>query len=73
MERNPDYSQLLRLAQSGAGQRLIQLLRQNGGQALDQALSHAAAGDYAQAKKLLGSLLDDPQAQSLLKSLEEDL
>jgi len=73
MKQPSDYSQLLQLAQSGAGQQLFSLLRKNGGRDLDRALSLAASGDYSGAKQVLSSLLSDPQAQQLLKSLEESL
>lgn len=73
MEQNPDFSQLMKLAQSGAGQQLLQLLRQNGGAQLDHALSRASGGDYTQAKALLTSLLTDPEAQRIVKELEDGL
>lgn len=73
MEQHPDYAQLMRLAQTDAGQKLLLLLRQNGGQVLEQALSLAAEGNYTQARKLLGNLMNDPQAQNLLKALEDRL
>lgn len=66
-----DFSDFLRLAQSPAGQQLISLLQRNGGKELQSALSSAAGGDYSQAQKALSALLKDPQAQILLKKLEE--
>lgn len=72
MQHNPDLSELLRLAQSPAGQQLIALLQQSGGDALQTAVEKASAGDYTQAKKAMSSLLSSPEAQKLLKKLEEE-
>lgn len=66
-----DMSELMRLAQSPAGQQLIALLQRSGGQELQNAVEKAAQGDYGQAKQALSSLLSNPQAQALLKKLEE--
>lgn len=73
MDKNPDYAQLLRLAQSPEGQQLWKLLQQSGGNALRQAASAASAGNMQQAKDLLSSLLQAPEAEELLKKLEERL
>ena len=70
MQQTPDYAQLMKLAQSPAGQQLIAMLQHSGGDALQSAMNKASAGDYSQAKKLL-SLLTDPKARALLKQLEE--
>lgn len=66
-----DMSEILRLAQSPAGQKLLSLLQQSGGAQLQNAISSASNGDYTQAKQTLSSLLADPEAQKLLKQLEE--
>ena len=58
-----------KIASSPAGQELIRLLQRNGGAGLQQALAKAAAGDYADAKDTLSALLNDPEAQYLLKQL----
>lgn len=66
-----DMSELLRLAQSPAGQQLIALLQRTGGKELQSAVMKASSGDYEQAKQSLSSLLANPEAQALLKQLEE--
>ena len=53
MDSFSDMKELLRLAQSPAGQQLIALLRQRGGDRLSAALAQASAGDYRQAQALL--------------------
>lgn len=66
-----NMSEILRLAQSPAGQQLIALLQRNAGDHLQSAVAKASAGDYEQAKQALSSLLEDPEAQTLLKQLED--
>ena len=66
----PDpIQQARKLAQNPAAQQLIRLLQTNGGHALQAALEQAAAGDYTNAQTAITSLMQDPQAQALLKKL----
>ncbi len=72
MDKNNDNFSIqdaYRLAQTEEAQALLQQLRASGGDALQDALNKAAAGDSAQAVKLLSSLLRDEQAQALLRRL----
>ncbi|HAL88632.1 MAG TPA: hypothetical protein DCO69_05850 [Clostridiales bacterium] len=71
MDSFSDMRQLMRLAQSPAGQRLIALLQQRGGERLSAAIALASAGDYQQAQALLSDLLAQEDARSLVKALEE--
>lgn len=73
MQQTPDYSQLLKLAQSNTGQQLMALLQKSGADVLSSAASKASNGDYTQAQSLLNQLLQDPKARALLKQLEEQL
>lgn len=74
MQPSPtELAKLARLAQSPAGQALLQLLQQRDGAALNTAMEKAAAGDYSQAQKALTGLLSSPEAQQLLRRLEENL
>ena len=59
----------MKLAQSPAGQQLIQLLQQTGGADLRAAMEKAAAGDYAQAKKAISDLMQNPEAQNLFRQI----
>lgn len=70
MQQIPDMSHLLKLAQSPAGQQLIAMLQQSGGNELQDAIKKASAGDYTQAQKTISSLLSSTEAQALLKQLE---
>lgn len=69
MEKPKDYSELMRRAQSPAGQKLLSLLQQSGGDELSKAMDKAAKGDFSQAKKQLTALLDNPEARKLLNEL----
>lgn len=69
MEKPMDYSELARLAQSPAGQKLLSLLQQTGGEELQKAVEKASMGDFSQAKKQLSTLLDSPEAKKLVKEL----
>jgi len=70
MDHIPDLNQLLKLAQSPAGQQLIRIVQQQGGKELEAAAKKASAGDFSQAQALLSSLLKTPDAQKLLNQLE---
>lgn len=59
----------LRLAATPAGQQLLALLKQRGGDDLSGAMAQASAGDYAGVKQTLSQLLSDPQAKKLLDEL----
>ena len=69
MQNNPDMAQLLQLAASPAGQKLLALLQRSGGDALQDAMKKASAGEYAQAKNILNELLDNEEAKNLLVQL----
>jgi len=74
MEKKYDgfsMQEAMRLAQSDAGQQLLQLLRSNHSDAARSALEKAQDGDLAQAKQALQAFLSDPQAQELLRKLKE--
>lgn len=62
-------SDVTELARSPAGQQLLALLRQSGGESARQAMAKAAAGDLEGAKTLLAPLLADPRIRALLGSL----
>lgn len=70
MDHNQDaIREAMRMANSPAGQQLLQLLQQQNGSGLQNAMDSAAGGDYNAAKKLLTQLLKDPQAKKLLEQM----
>lgn len=72
MKQNSDQfsiQEAMKLAQSEAGQQLFALLRAQNGNAIDQAMAQAAAGDYTQAKQTLASLLASPHVKAMLEQM----
>lgn len=66
---NVDPAELMRMAQSPAGQRLLAMLRENGNQELRSAMEKATSGDYRDIKKAVQAFLEDPDAQALVDQL----
>ena len=71
MQQTPNISELIRMAQTPAGQQLIALLQKQDSAQLQQAITYAVSGDYNRAKEILSKLLSSPEAQALLKKLED--
>jgi len=69
--RDFDMQQAMLLAQSDAAKQLFSLLQSGDGAALQSAMALAAAGDLAGARKILDGMMASPQAQSLLRKLQE--
>ncbi len=73
MENMPNMSDLMRLAQSPAGQQLLAMLQNSNSGALENAVKQASAGNMTEAKNALSSLLSSPEAQALLQQMEGSL
>lgn len=72
MEKNSgefDFSSLLKIANSPAGQRLLSLVQKNRDDRFDQAMRQAQAGDYTQAQQLLSNMLSTREGQELMKEI----
>lgn len=69
MQNMPDFSDVMRLAQTPEGKKLISMLQNSDSTALNTALSSAQAGDYSSAKNALSAFLNTPEAQALLQAL----
>lgn len=61
--------QAMKIAQTPEGQQLIQMLQSTGGADLQKAMTKASGGDYAAAKQALSAILNNPEAQKLLRQL----
>lgn len=59
----------MRLANTPAGRQLIAHLQQSNGDAMQQAMNRAAAGDFEAVKKLLGQMLSTEEAKKLMENL----
>lgn len=62
----PDISALMEMLHSPAGQRLLELIQQQDSPALQSAI---AQRNFTQAKEMLSDLMNDPEAQGLLREL----
>lgn len=71
MQQTPNISELIRMAQTPAGQQLFALLQKRDSAQLQQTIAYAVSGDYNRAKEILSKLLSSPEAQALLKKLED--
>lgn len=66
-----DFSmdEVMRLAKSPTGKQLLAMLQQQNSGQLQQAVTQAKTGDYANASKTINDMLASPEAQKLLKEL----
>lgn len=69
---NFSVADIMRLANSPAGQQLLSLLQQQDSAALKKAADHAKDGNYAGVQSTLAALLSDPEAGRLLSQLRGD-
>lgn len=73
MHKNSDNFSIqdaMRLAKSDTGQQHgKQLLKEQNGGAVDQAMEQAAAGDFDQVKQTLSELLSSPQLRAMLEQI----
>ena len=72
-KKSDDFSlqDIMRLANSPAGQQLIAVLQKQNNPEFRQAATQAASGNYSQAKNKVQTLLRDPQILALLQQLQE--
>ena len=75
MQNKPEnfsMQDIMRLANSPAGKKLISLLRNTGGSDLEQARKAAEKGDYESAKSNLTEIMKSSQIQALIKEMERN-
>ena len=70
-KKSQDFSMedIRKLANSPAGQQLFAMLQQNDPAKLQQVVTQATGGNYAQAGEVLRTMLSSPEAKKLLKDL----
>lgn len=66
---NFSMDDIMKLANSEAGQQLIAFLKTQNSAQLQKAAEEAAAGHYAQAKQTMSDALSSQEAQALLSQL----
>jgi hypothetical protein len=71
MQSLPDMNQLLKLAASPAGQRLISMLQADTSIDLKKLAQNAADEDFSNARDQLSSFLASEEARSLIRQLEK--
>ena len=64
-----DFSELLKIAGSPAGQELMALIQKNKDAKFDEAMLRAQSGDFSQAKTILSQMLSSEEAQDLVKKI----
>lgn len=73
MPNVPNLSEIMKLAQSPAGQQLLSMLQNANQGALQDAAKQASAGNMEEVKNALSPLLSSPEIQALLKQMEGSL
>jgi len=66
---NFSMQDIMHLANSPAGKKLISMLQQSDPTAIQKAMEQASAGDYAQAKQSLGPFLASDEVKKLIQQL----
>lgn len=66
---DPSVREAIKLASTPAGQELLAMLKQSGGDAFQAAMQKAENGEYEDAKKLISGFLRTPEAKALLDRL----
>ncbi len=67
--RADDYGELLKIANSPDGQRLLNLVQQRGGEQFGDAMHRAEEGDYSEAKNLISQIMSNPEAQEIIRRI----
>ncbi len=67
--KQPSMQDILRLAQTPEGQKIVSALQKRNDPDMKQAMEKALQGDYSQAKEKLSALLSDEEMQRLLGRL----
>lgn len=70
-KKSQDFSMddVMRIANSPAGQQLISMLQQADSASLQEVSRQANAGNYDQASHILNQMLSSPEAKDLIKTL----
>lgn len=71
-KNEPSMEDIMHIAESPAGKKLISLLQSSGGDALTQAKQAAQAGDFTAAKANISQLMKSPQVQALIREMEKN-
>ena len=72
MEKEPgniNLSELMKIANSTAGQELLSLVQNKKDEKFDEAMQLAQSGDFSQAQEIISKILSTPEAEALMKKI----
>ena len=72
MEKEPgniNLSELMKSANSAAGQELLSLVQNKKDEKFDEAMQQAQSGDFSQAQEIISKILSTPEAEALMKKI----
>ena len=72
MEKEPgniNLSELMKIANSAAGQELLSLVQNKKDEKFDEAMQLAQSGDFSQAQEIISKILSTPEAETLMKKI----
>ena len=72
MEKEPgniNLSELMKIANSAAGQELLSLVQNKKDEKFDEAMQQAQSGDFSQAQEIISKILSTPEAEALMKKI----
>ena len=72
MQPLPDMNEVMKLAASPAGKKLLSILQNDPSIDLKKLMQSASSGNFAEAKQQLSGFLASDETHSLLKQLEKD-
>lgn len=61
--------ELMKIANSPDGKKLLNLVQQQGGAGLSSAMQQAESGDYSSIEELITKIMDNPEAGELIKRI----
>ncbi len=64
-----DYGELLKIANSPDGQKLLSMIQERGGDQYAQAMQQAERGDYSGAKEMISKIMSSPEAMQLIEKI----
>ena len=72
MEKEPgniNLSELMKIANSAAGQELLSLVQNKKDEKFDEAMQQSQSGDFSQAQEIISKILSTPEAEALMKKI----
>ena len=64
-----DYGELLKIANSPDGQKLLSMVQERCGDQYAQAMQQAERGDYSGAKEMISKIMSSPEAMQLIEKI----